>query len=98
MEKQERNKYLEILKELLELKSAIEKRSISPKSFEEYQNTSKYQELCYKLYMEIENICTQLKRDYLVNEYWIESAENTIKEVKRQFTIYISQVRGKKNA
>lgn len=98
MEKQERNKYLEILKELLELKSAIEKRSISPKSFEEYQNTSKYQELCYKLYMEIENICIQLKRDYYVNEYWIESAENTINEVKRQFTICISQLRGKKNA
>lgn len=98
MEKQERNKYFEILKELLELKSAIEKRSNSPKSFEEYQNTSKYQELCYKLYMEIENICIQLKRDYYVNEYWIESAEKTIKEVKRQFTICISQVRGNKNA
>lgn len=98
MEKQERNKYLEILKELLELKSAIENRCVNPTIFEEYQNKSKYQELCYKLYVEIDDIVTQLKRDYYVNEYWIENAENTIREVKKQFTIYISQLRGNKNA
>jgi hypothetical protein len=43
-------------------------------------------------------IMDQLKSDYYVNDYWIESAETTIKEVKERFTILISQVRGKKNA
>jgi hypothetical protein len=99
MEKQERNKYLEILKELLELRSAIEKRIYSCAGYEEYQqNTSKYNELCYRLYKEIDMIMDQLKSDYYVNDYWIESAETTIKEVKERFTILISQVRGKKNA
>jgi hypothetical protein len=98
MEKQERNKYLEILKELLELRSAIENRFRDCKHIEEYVNEYEYNSLCYSLYQEIDTIMDQLKRDIYVDDYWMEQAENLIKGIKQRFTSLITRARGKKNA
>jgi hypothetical protein len=98
MEKQERNKYLEILKELLELRSAIENRLRDCKHIEEYVNEYEYSSLCYSLYKEIDTIMEQLKSDIYVDDYWIEKAENAIRWIKQRFTALITRARGKKNA
>lgn len=98
MEKQERNKYLEILKELLELKSAIENRLRNGANFEEYVNAYEYDSLCYRLSKEIDKIMDQLKGDCYINDFWIRSAKDVIAEIKKRFTVIITRARGKKNA
>jgi hypothetical protein len=98
MEKQERNKYLEILKELLELRSAIEHRLYNSLNVNEFDNKSEYESLGYRLYKQVDKIVDELKSDYYVNDYWIKFAEDEIQEIKKRFTVLIARARGKKNA